>query len=133
MSAVETEDWQEFLDNSTVGIHLVDGEGKVIWANRKELDFLGYEESEYLGTHIADFHIDEDVIRTILNVLTSGQELSTYPARLKAKDGSTKFVLINSNAYLDENDEFVHTRCFTTEISQTIYFQLRSELAADNG
>ena len=123
----DKEGWEEFLDNSTVGIHLVDAKGIIIWANRTELAFLGYSADEYVGRPISEFHIDQDVITTILNLLTSGESLSTYPARLRANDGTSKFVLINSNVY-QRDDQFVHTRCFTTGISEAIYLQLRAEL-----
>lgn len=120
------ENWDEFLNNSTVGVHLVNGEGKIIWANDTELNLLGYHRDEYTGQHIRTFHADQDVINTILNLLSSGEALSTYPAQLKAKDGSIKYVLINSNVYYKDNT-FIHTRCFTSEISQSIYTHLRTE------
>jgi len=98
----------------------------VLWANRMELELLGYEPDDYFGRSIGDYHVDEDVIERILGILIGGGELNAYPARLRASDGSIKHVLINSNVYR-ENGEFVHTRCFTSEISRTVYEQLRGE------
>jgi PAS domain S-box-containing protein len=121
------EDWQGFLDNASVGIHLVDGTGKILWANKPELSLLGYESGEYFDRHIADFHIDKDVIEQILEILGGGKMLQAYPARLRAKDGTVKHVLINSNVYAKDG-EFAHTRCFTCGISEAVYNQLRREL-----
>ena len=42
-----------------------------------------------------------------------------YPARLRHKDGSIRDVLINSSAYF-ENGEFVHSRCFTRDVTEQI-------------
>jgi hypothetical protein len=53
--------------------------------------------------------------------------LASYPARLRAKDGSMKHVLINANVF-KRDGQFVHTRCFTSSISETVYEQLKSEM-----
>jgi PAS domain S-box-containing protein len=112
--------WGELLDNCAVGVHLVDKEGRILWANKAEMDLLGYQTSEYLGHPISFFHADADVIEKILSTLTNLDKLTSCPARLKASDGSIVHVLINSSVYV-ENDEFVHTRCFTTPISEEAY------------
>lgn len=121
------EDLELFLENCTVGVHLVAADGSILWANQTELEFLGYNKEDYFGRSIKDFHKDQDVINKILTILSDGSSLHTYPARLKGKDGNTKHVLINSNVFY-EDGEFVHTRCFTTGISETVYDQLRAEL-----
>ena len=121
------EEWETFLNNASLGVHLVAADGKILWANKPELKMLGYEPGEYIGRHIADFHVDSEVIDRILNILTSGGTLLTYPARLRAKDGSVKHVLINSNVFRKEG-KFIHTRCFTNSISEVVYHQLRAEL-----
>ena len=120
------EEWEEMLDNADVGGHLVDGAGTILWANKSELTTLGYTKEEYFDHSIVDFHADGDVIQCILGILTGGKSLKAYPARLKAKDGSILHVMINSNVYRD-GDEFVHTRCFTTPISEVVYEALRKE------
>jgi len=114
------EEWNDCVDNGSVGMHCVDSDGIIIWANKTELDFLGYERDEFIGHAVADFHLDEDVINDILTRLTAREVLEVYPARLRAKDGSTKYVLINSNVY-EENGEFQHTRCFTTATNKSTW------------
>jgi PAS domain S-box-containing protein len=121
------EEWESFLNNASLGVHLVAGDGTIVWANSPELKLLGYESADYIGKNIADFHVDRDVINQILNILTSGGALHAYPARIRAKDGSIKHVLINSNVFKKEGT-FVHTRCFTNCISEAVYNQLRGEL-----
>ena len=104
----------DFFDNATVGLHWVAPDGVILRANQCELDMLGYAREEYVGHHIAEFHVDQDLIQDILDRLSSGETLDNYPARLRSKDGSTKHVLINSNVY-QENGVFTHTRCFTRD------------------
>jgi PAS domain S-box-containing protein len=107
----------DFFENATVGLHWVGAHGTILRANQAELDMLGYRREEYVGRRIADFHVDENVICDILRRLKAGEELDEYPARLRCKDGSIKDVLIDSSV-LFRDGEFVHTRCFTRDVTQ---------------
>ena len=57
------------------------------------------------------------MIEDILHRLTQGETLHEYPAQLRCKDGSIRDVLINSNVLWEDN-RFVHTRCFTRDITE---------------
>ena len=48
--------------------------------------------------------------------LQAGETLSDYSARLRCKDGSIKHVRINSSVFREQG-RFVHTRCFTRDIT----------------
>ena len=106
----------EFFDNATVGLHLMNSDGIIIKANRTELEMLGYESDEYIGHHVSEFHADPEVISDIIERLMRGEQLNEYEARMRCKDGSIRYVRINSNV-LWENGRFVHTRCFTRDIT----------------
>ncbi len=107
----------DFFDNGALGLHWVGPDGTILRANRTELELLGYAPEEYIGRHIREFHADAPVIADILEKLSCGQTLDNYQARLRCKDGSIKHVLINSNV-LWENGKFLHTRCFTRDITK---------------
>lgn len=107
----------DFFENAAVGLHWVGPDGIVLRANRAELKMLGYRLDEYVGHHIAEFHVDQDVIESILTCLAEGGEVKDHEARLRCKDGSIKHVLIDSNV-MWQDGEFVHTRCFTRDITQ---------------
>jgi PAS domain S-box-containing protein len=110
---VRTEEFMlDYLDNANVGLHWVDGEAMILWANKADYEPLGYTKDEYVGHSITEFHADADVITDILTRLLGGESLYNYRARLLCKDGSTLSVLIASSGLFD-GDEFVHTRCFT--------------------
>ncbi|MHC1548753.1 PAS domain-containing sensor histidine kinase [Phyllobacterium sp. K27] len=109
-------DLEDFFENSAIALHIVGGDGVILRANRAELDLLGYTAEEYIGRHIAEFHVDALVIGDILHKLSKGEKLDRYPARLYAKDGSLKHVLITSNSRTRDG-EFVNTRCFTTDVT----------------
>jgi len=103
----------DYLDNAVVGLHWVDGEGAIIWANKADYEPLGYSEDEYLGHNITEFHADAAVINDILERLLDGQSLYNYRARLLRKDGTIQKVLIASSGLFDGAKNFLHTRCFT--------------------
>ena len=107
----------DFFDNANIGLHWVGPDGVILRVNQAELDLLGYERDEYVGRHIAEFHVEKPVIGAILARLTNGEAVRECPARLRRKDGSICNVLINSSA-LFEDGKFIHSRCFTQDITQ---------------
>jgi PAS domain S-box-containing protein len=109
-------DLEDFFENSAIGLHIVSGDGIILRANKAELDLLGYAPEEYVGRHIAEFHADAPVIGDILHRLSCGERLDRYPARLRAKDGSVKHVLVTSNSRFKDG-KFINTRCFTTDVT----------------
>jgi PAS domain S-box-containing protein len=108
----------DFIENASVGLHWVGADGTILWANRAELEMLGYDAEEYIGRNIAEFHADREVIEDILTRLSGRQEIHGYEARLRHKDGSVREASINSNVLWDDEGRFVHTRCFTRDITQ---------------
>src|SRR5439155_5091070 len=106
----------DFVENAAEGMHWVGPNGVIVWANRAELEMLGYAHDEYVGHPVADFHVDAPVIADILARLRRDETLRDYEARLRCKDGSIKHVLINSNVRW-RNGEFVHSRSFTRDIT----------------
>jgi PAS domain S-box-containing protein len=112
-------DLEDFFENGTVGLHLVGGDGTILRANRADFEPLGYSTEEYIGQSITKFHADGHVIADILTRLSAGQKLDKYPARLKAKDGSFRHVLISSSVCFREG-EFLNTRCFTLDVTDKV-------------
>jgi PAS domain S-box-containing protein len=106
----------DFFENAAIGLHWVGPGGVVLRVNQAELDLLGYSREEYVGYHIAEFHVDQNVIEDILTRLKAGEVLRDYEARMRCKDGSIKHVRINSSVYW-EDGTFVHTRSFTRDIT----------------
>jgi len=107
---------RDFVENAPEGLRMVGPDGLILWANRTELFMLGYTHEEYIGHHIAEFHADAPVIEDFLARLTRGETLLDREARMVCKDGSIRYVLVNSNA-LFEDGKFIHTRCFTRDVT----------------
>ena len=49
----KTQMLQDYVDNAAIGLHWVNEHGIITWANKAELDMLGYTEEEYIGHHIS--------------------------------------------------------------------------------
>lgn len=108
---------EDFFENGAVALHLVGSDGTILRANKAELALLGYEASEYIGRNISEFHADADSIRGILSRLASGEKLDRFPARLRTKNDSVKYVEITSSVQFKDG-RFLNTRCFTMDVTE---------------
>lgn len=118
----------DFLETAAEGLHWVGSDGTILWANQAGLDMLGFLREEYVGHHISEFHADHEVIDDILARLGRNERLRDCEARMRAKDGSIRHVLINSSVHW-EGGRFAHSRCFTRDITQqkNLELALRAE------
>jgi PAS domain S-box-containing protein len=110
-------EFADFVENAVVSLHWVGADGTILWANQAELDLLGYTREEYIGHNITEFHVDQAAIEDILTLLTAGEQINNYEARLRGKDGSIRQVLMSSSGRF-EDEQFIHTRCFTLDITE---------------
>jgi two-component system, chemotaxis family, CheB/CheR fusion protein len=110
---------RDFVEQAVVPLHRVAADGTILWANRAEMDLLGYRPDEYIGHNIREFHADADALERILGCLARNEELRGWHACLRRKDGSLRRVAIYSNAYM-EDGKFVHTRCFTLDVTDQV-------------
>lgn len=108
---------KDYFENASIALHWVNADGIIIWANPAELRMLGYTEEEYIGRHISEFHAKKAAIDDILDRLAHKQTLHNYEADLRCKDESIRHVAINSTV-LWEGDKFIHTRCFTMDVTE---------------
>ncbi|WP_205513989.1 PAS domain S-box protein [Longitalea arenae] len=108
---------KDYFENASICLHWVNADGIIVWANQAELNLLGYTEEEYIGRHISEFHANKNAIEDIMWRLTNKQRIENYDAELVCKDDSIRHVSINSSA-LWEGEKFVHTRCFTIDITE---------------
>src|SRR4051812_33266870 len=111
-----TGDLAEFLDDAPVAIHWIDAAGTILWANRAELDLLGYSAEDYVGRPLSAFHVDQDVLADLLDRLTRGETLRDHEVRLRARDGSIRHALISENMTSDGRGGRV-SRGFTRDIT----------------
>ncbi|MBX3444872.1 MAG: PAS domain S-box protein [Planctomyces sp.] len=111
------QDLSDFFENATVGLHWVGPDGTILRVNQAELEMLGYSRDEYVGRNIQDFHAEPSIIQGLLHRLEAGEHVHDCAARLRCRDGSIKDVIIDSSV-LWEGERFVHTRCFTRDVTE---------------
>jgi PAS domain S-box-containing protein len=107
----------DFFENASIGLQWFSSDGTILRANQAELDLTGYTREEFIGRNVLDIHYDREVIEDILERLRHGEVVRDYEARLLCKDGSIKTVRMDSSAYF-EDGKFVHSRCFTRDITE---------------
>lgn len=112
----QQDELEDFFENGAVPMHIVSDRGVVVRANRAELAMLGYRSHEYIGRQVTEFHVGAPTIADILSRLGRGEKLERYPARLRAKDGSIRHVLVTSSPRFRDG-RFVNTRCFTQDVT----------------
>lgn len=110
---------EDFINNSSIGIHAVSPEGLIVYANAFELEVLGYQEDEYLNHHVSEFQLDKPCLDDMMARLERFECLKNYPAKVQGKLG-VKYIIYNSSVY-EQDGEFVHTRCYGTEVEEFIY------------
>jgi PAS domain S-box-containing protein len=115
--AVSQQGISDFMQNALVGIHWIDRDGIIVWANRSELEMLGYEPAEYIGQALHDFHVDRTAAGCAFQELLKNEPVINFEAQMIRKDGSICDVSIDANA-LFKDGKFIHARCFTRDISE---------------
>jgi PAS domain S-box-containing protein len=120
---------RDFFENAVDGMHWMGPDGTILWANKAELDLLGYEREEYVGHHVAEFHADQQIIDDILERLWRNETIRNREAALRRKDGSLRHVVINASVFW-RDCEFVHTRCVTRDITEQKALQQQRERMA---
>lgn len=107
---------RELLDHAAVGLSFIDPEGRVLWANQTELNFMGFDEGEYVGRHLAESLVDPEVASDLLGRMARREPVSSYEARMRARDGSIKQVLIDGSGFFRDG-MFVHSRLSIRDIT----------------
>jgi len=109
-------DLGDLFETASIGMHWVAPDGTILRVNRAELEMLGYEHHEYVGRHIAEFHVDPQVSEDLHRRLVGGETIRQAPARLRCKNGEVKEVVIDSSGYFQDG-RFVHSRSFTRDVT----------------
>ena len=122
MLSEREKEFSDFLENAVVGLHRLAPDGRVAWANKFELDLLGYRPEEYIGRQVTDFHLDRKAMGAMLERVFKGETVYDFPAQLRCKDGSIKHVLIHSNAHFEDGN-CIFARCFLRDITDHVRLQ----------
>lgn len=106
----------DLFDNTAVGLHWIDRAGRILRANRADMELLGYSEAEYIGRPLADFHVNPVTIAEMLRRLEAGEVVRDCSAQLRARDGTLRHVLLDCNPVFHGNT-FLHYQCFSRDVT----------------
>jgi PAS domain S-box-containing protein len=92
-------------------MHAVDAEGKILMANKREHDVLGYQDGELVGKTIYDLYaksMHHEAIQGLKRVMEAGHHHMTYTTLL-SKTGASIRCDIASSAIRNKHGEFIST------------------------
>jgi signal transduction histidine kinase/ActR/RegA family two-component response regulator len=113
-----------FAQVSSVGLQWLAPDGRILWANRAQLDLMGLEEAEYVGHGISEFVTGDD---GVLARLLSG-ESPVGEVRLRSRSG-IKNVLVDAMP-LDERGRLLRTAWAVRDVTERRRGQARASFLA---
>ncbi|HEY2014904.1 MAG TPA: PAS domain S-box protein [Bryobacteraceae bacterium] len=108
---------RDFLENAVIGMHWLAPDGTILWANRAQLDLLGYQPQQYVGHDFSEFVEDPEELAELLARLRNAEGVHGFEIRLRSSNGSFRWARIDANPWL-HNGEFLHARCFVLDINE---------------
>lgn len=112
--------WQTIIKNMNEGILIVDNSDRIMYANNKFCEFVGYAFWEIKGKIASDLFVDnvEDK-KLISNTLIERQEKksSQYEVQIKTKSGEKIWILMNRSPYLDKEGKVIGSIGVQTNIN----------------
>ena len=125
----EAGELRDFFNKAPIALHWLSDDGKVLWANERELEVLEYSRSEYIGEDIMKFCPDsKEKVLDIFKELGSGNTIRDVPVRFRTKTGKIKDLLIDSNVNYKDDGSFNHTRCFIRDDTGRKIREARAEV-----
>ncbi len=106
----------ELFEHAAVGLLFLSPDGIIQRANGVMLNTLGYAMHDFVGRSLREFLVEKASTETIESCCRDGCALANYEARLRAKDGSTRHVLLDANARTVEG-KVSYLRCFARDIT----------------
>lgn len=103
--------YQRVFHETPYMMHAVDRDGKILMANKREHDALGYPEGSLVGKTIFDIYspaMHKEAKKGLEQVIESGHHHITYTSLVK-KDGSSIRCDIVSSAIVDNEGKFIST------------------------
>jgi len=106
----------ELFEHAAVGLFFLSPDGIIQRANGVMLNTLGYALYDFVGRPLRELLVEKGSAETIEACCRDGCALANYEARLRAKDGSTRHVLLDANARTVDG-RVSYLRCFARDIT----------------
>jgi PAS domain S-box-containing protein len=90
-------DFARFCEQAPVALEWVGSDGVIRWANRADLDLLGFSGDELAGRRMADVHADATALQDLLQQLGRRQRVRGHAVRLRRKDGTVVAAVVDAD------------------------------------
>jgi PAS domain S-box-containing protein len=110
---------REFLEQASTSLLWVSPSGRILGANRAELDFVGCNEDEFVGRELQDFLVEPKAAAHMLDRLGRGETFDSFRTQVRTLKGSIREVLIDGSG-LFRDGHLVHGRLMTRDITGLI-------------
>lgn len=122
---------KDFLNKAPVALHCLSPSGKVLWANDRELELLGYSKEEYIGADVVSFCPDaRDDDLAPFKQLGLGNTIRDAPVRFRTRSGTVVDLLMDSVASYESDGSLDHTWCFFRDDTGRKVREAQAEAAA---
>lgn len=111
------EELRSFVENAPIGMEWLTPDGRIQWANRAQMDLLGYSPAEYIGRPFTQFHVDPEPMAQLLATLSDKPR--SIRAEMRTRDGGLKTTLIDVSAVVKDGKP-VCAQCFVRDITAQI-------------
>lgn len=97
----------------------IDGNGTIIYCNKKAIESIGYTRKEIKGSNVINFVVPEDKKKIVnnFNGLLEGKELTRSIYVIKRKDGSTFPAITYPDYIMDDNGKITGIREILVDMS----------------
>lgn len=102
--------------SETAGIHVLGPFGEILQANADALEMFGYTSDQYVDHNISEFLVSPATAAAMVETLRRGQDLHQFPAEMRCRDGSSRFVLVDSASRFSAG-RLVESRIVTRDVT----------------
>jgi PAS domain S-box-containing protein len=111
--------YRNIVETANEGILVIDEETRVIFANKKLAEMLGYTLEEGLGRPVWDFISEESKAIFKLNQEKRRQGIDeSYELKLICKDGSSLWAITSAKSLFDDDGKFMGSLSMLTDITE---------------
>ncbi|HEY7270959.1 MAG TPA: PAS domain S-box protein, partial [Dehalococcoidia bacterium] len=108
-------DLVEFVQDASIGVLILGGDGIVRWANQAEYGRLGFKRDDFFGKPYAKFFADMEEGEDVMNRLYAGEVLTACVVGLRHASGERLTVAIDGHAVRRDDDW--HARLLTRDLT----------------
>jgi PAS domain S-box-containing protein len=103
------ERFRRIYDDSPIGYHELDANGRMVRVNRTELEMLGYPAEEMLGEPVWKFVLEEETTRHVIMAKIEGDVSfhETFERTYRRKDGTTLPALVKDRLLRDQEGRII--------------------------